>query len=736
MRRLVLALALVVLARPLTAQDLSCSGSGGPGDLQIRSLSFDGNDHFSSSQLSNAIVTTPSSWWRRVLHVPIGAAHCLDTLEVARDALRLRLLYRQHGYYHTQATPQVSPNGPSAVSVLFKIAEGPPVRIDSLTVAGLDSVPVRLRDRLMRPLDHLRGGIYDRDTLRSVIDTAVTRLLNNGYAHASDPLRDIEVDEAANRAKVRLTFLPGKVAHIGRIDIVAEANKAGQKPAIDTETVHDLLSINTGDLYRQRDLLRSQRDLYALETYNHVDVELLPDSLQPNDTSLTVRVFVAEGLMKSMRVGVGWASLDCARTQGRLTDRNFFGGAQWLELNARLSHIALCPSSVRQDTAFSNLVNYYAGATLRLPSLFGPKNIPSITVFSERTSEFRTYVRFTPIGVLGQVTRDLQPRDLRPGLPLTLGYQLEYGRTKADPAVFCQIFNRCSLADIGRLQENSSLQVLSATLVRDRTNNALDPSRGSILQVLLRSGTTSLDTAGASRFTRAEGDASFYRSLGGKTVVAARLELAGVFRGFSTRPATDFVPPEERLYAGGPNSVRGYSQNLLGPLVYIVDSTNVRDAVVAGRHVYTASDSARILQFSPTGGNTMLVGNLELRMPSPFLRDLVQLAGFVDAGLVWNRPTDHVSLSDVRLTPGVGVRVNSFVGPFRVDVAYNPYPSSLGSVYFVDRSSDALRCVSPNNPFDRGVVVPGVDCPSSFRPVNTGSFFSRLTFNFSIGQAF
>ena len=157
MRRLVLALALVVLARPLTAQDLSCSGSGGPGDLQIRSLSFDGNDHFSDSQLSNAIVTTPSSWWRRVLHIPIGAAHCLDTLEVARDALRLRLLYRQHGYYHTQATPEVSPNGPSAVAVLFKIAEGPPVLIDSLTVSGLDSLPERLRDRLTRPLDRLRG---------------------------------------------------------------------------------------------------------------------------------------------------------------------------------------------------------------------------------------------------------------------------------------------------------------------------------------------------------------------------------------------------------------------------------------------------------------------------------------------------------------------------------------------------------------------------------------------------
>ena len=345
-------------------------------------------------------------------------------------------------------------------------------------------------------------------------------------------------------------------------------------------------------------------------------------------------------------------------------------------------------------------------------------------------------MRYTPIGGVAQVTRDLQPRDLRAGLPLTLAYQLEYGRTKADPALFCQIFNRCSLSDIGRLQRNSLLQVASMTLLRDRTNNVLNPSRGSQLQFVVRSGMSTVDTAGTSRFSRVEADASIYRSLGGKTVIAGRLQLATVLQGFSTHPATDFVPPEERLYAGGPNSVRGYSQNQLGPLVYIVDSTSVRDSVFEGRHIYQAADTAIVRQFSPTGGNTLVVGNLELRTPSPVFRDLVQLAGFVDAGLVWNRPTGQVHLSDVRITPGVGVRVNSFVGPFRVDVAYNPYPASFGSVYFVDRTSDALRCVSPGNPFDRGVVEPGRDCPSTFRPRNGSSFFSRLTFNFSIGQAF
>jgi len=732
MRRLVLALALVLCSRPVLAQDLACDA----GDLEIRRVAFAGNAHFESRDLSDAIVTTPSSWLRRVLHLPIGARHCLDSLEVERDAIRIRLFYRQRGYYDTKAAPAIQPSGPGRVAVLFRITEGPPVRITSLLVTGLDSITPRLRQVVLRQLDAFRGAVYDKIRLQATIDSVVTRLLNNGYAHAADPLRDISVDNATHRADVKLTFLPGPSARIGRIEVVVQPNDSGRALAIDTTTVRNLLSFHAGELYRQRDLLRSQRDLYGLETYRRVDIGLLPDSEQSNDTSLTVRVFLAEAKMKSMRVGIGWATLDCARTEARFTDRSFLGGARRLDVSGRLAHVALCPGNVRADTAFSNLLNYYASATLRLPSLFGPRNIPSLTLFSERTSEYRTYVRYTPIGGVAQITRDLSPRDLRPGLPLTLAYQIEYGRTKADPAVFCQIFNRCSLADIDRLQRNSNLRVISATLTRDRTNNVLDPSRGSRMQLILRTGTTSVDTGAATRFTHVGTEAALYRPFGDRYVIAGRLQLGTVLEGFSTKGATHFVPPQERLYAGGPNTVRGFSQNLLGPVVYIVDSTSVRDTVVDGRHVYEALDTARIRQFSPTGGNTLVVGNLELRAPAPIFSNVLQLATFVDAGLVWNRPQASVGLSDVRVTPGVGIRVNSPVGPFRVDVAYNGYPASLGAVYFVDPKNDRLRCVSPDNPFDRGEVVAGAECPSSFRPAERTSFFSRLTFNFSIGQAF
>jgi outer membrane protein insertion porin family/translocation and assembly module TamA len=220
-------------------------------------------------------------------------------------------------------------------------------------------------------------------------------------------------------------------------------------------------------------------------------------------------------------------------------------------------------------------------------------------------------------------------------------------------------------------------------------------------------------------------------------VLAARLQLGTVFQGWSFKGATNFVPPQERLYAGGPNSVRGYNQNVLGPVVYIVDSSAVKTTTVDGRVLAEAVDTARVRQYSPTGGNTLVVGNLEWRTRSPVLGDVIQLATFVDAGLVWNRPAEAVHLNDVRVTPGVGVRVNSPVGPLRIDVAYNRYALPAGAVYVLDRNTKVLRCVSPGNAFDNGLIPPGGECPAdTFRPRQSSSFFSRLTFNFSIGQAF
>ena len=742
MRRVFLAALLLLLpvAFPgvLLAQDIACD----PGDLEVRAVTFNGNQHFESAELASVIVTSASSFARRHLHLPIGARRCLDTLELSRDAVRVRLYYRLRGYYKTAVKTAVQPAGTGAVEVAFGITEGPPVIIDSLSVTGLDSVTDR--DRLLRELDHFRHNhIFTKIELQAVLDTVREELHDSGYPYAAAPLASSEVDPASDRAQLGYQFfeqfrgqpspIPRRIAHIGRIEF--EVAPGGDSAKIDTSTVRRLLSFKVGDVFRSKDLVRSERDLYQLETYSHVDVALAPDSVQPNDSLLTVLVRLNETKMTSLGVGAGWATLDCIRTQARLANRDFLGGARRLELNGRLSHLALCPQNVRDDS-ISNRLNYYTSGTIRLRGLIGPRTLPSVTIFSERTSEYRAYVRETIIGGAAEVSRDLQPRDLRPGLPLTLSYRVEYGRTTASPAVFCQLFNRCALADIERLQQNGSLHVFGASLLRDRTDLLLDPSNGNQLHLELRSGTTSLDTANGTRFSRVLAEGSVYKTLGSSTF-AARLQLAAVLDGLTAHGATAYVPPEERLYAGGPNSVRGYNQNLLGPVVYIVDSYVTSDTTIGGNpaQLFRASDTSRVRQYSPTGGNTLIVASAEWRLRLPSLGGRVQLATFVDAGQVWNRPQQTFSISDLRVTPGVGVRVRSPIGPLRVDVAYNGYASTTGSAYFVG-SDNVLRCVSPDNTLSSGIVTSGETCEPTYKPPAGSSVLSKLTFNFSIGQAF
>ncbi len=744
-RRALIAGALLAAPGLAAAQNLSCDY----GDLEVQKVAFAGEHRFSSSELADAIVTTPSSWLRRTLGVPLGPKRCLDTLEVQRDALRLRVYYRLRGYYNATVRDSIIAVSTQAVTVRFVIGEGPPTIVDSVSVQGLDAVPYGATIRLS--FERFRGGVFSRVALQAAIDSAIIHLLDRGYPYVERPLTNFNVDSTAHRASIELTFiqlfggasgpLPANPARVMAIDVASTPGTDSGR--VTPATVRKLLWFQPGKVYSQKDVLASQRELYELELARHVDIDLLPDSAQPSDTALRITVRYTEAKERGLRFGGGWATLDCLRAQMRYSDRDLLGGAERFDLNFRVSHLALCPGYVRDDP-LSQGINYYASGTLRLPTLFGPRNQPSVTLFSERTSEYHAYLRITPIGGVLAFNRDLAPRGFRPGLPLALTARVEYGSTQAEPAVFCQLFNLCSPSDIAQLQQNNLLVVLGASLAHDNTNSLLNASRGTQQRLDLRYGTSQQDTGSASHWTRLLGEAGIYHSFG-SSVIAARLQIAGLFEPWTLfQPATQFVPPEERLYAGGPNSVRGFGQNLLGPLVYIMDSLHIDSSqVVAGNTIYQVTSASTVQQFSATGGNTQIVATVEWRITMPKPADVMQVAMFVDAGFVWNRGavmdssghTETVNASDIKVTPGLGLRYLSAVGPIRVDFAYNPYGTGLGAAYY-SGSDQVLRCVSPGNTFDRGIPSGGQSCPTDYKPAASRGFFQRLTFNFSIGQAF
>jgi outer membrane protein assembly factor BamA len=158
--------------------------------------------------------------------------------------------------------------------------------------------------------------------------------------------------------------------------------------------------------------------------------------------------------------------------------------------------------------------------------------------------------------------------------------------------------------------------------------------------------------------------------------------------GISSLDVPTFIPVEHRFYGGGPNDVRGYSFNQLGPVVYVVDSANVPPEGI------TAVDQDNVLAYA-TGGNSLAVGNVELRVPSPFLGSLLRFALFADVGSVWQRGTTAPTPLAFRITPGVGVRLQTPVGPFRLDVAYNPYRLQSGVLYENRPNGDLIEVQDP-----------------------------------------
>lgn len=736
---LILVMALAAPAMRVGAQDLSCEAD----DLEVHGVSFQGNRAFRDAELANAVATTPSSFARRH-RIPLlrGTRRCLNALELQRDVFRLRFFYRQRGYYSTRVDTVVSKLRAGVVAVQFRVVEGAPVLIDTMVITGLDTLGNG--ERLGSFLRPLQGRVFDKTRVQTAIDSIVERLHDNGYASAQALFGFDVPDTARNLASVQVDFVPGRVARIGEIRIVSESARRGEPVSIPDKTILDLFSFEKGDIFREREFFRSQRDLYQLDAYRHVEIQLAPDSLQPpGDSLLIVNASLAEREMRSVRTGVGWATLDCFRTQVRYTDRDFLGGARRLELNGRLTKIgvgapldgagAFCRPSVRSDP-FSEKLNYYAGVTLREPTLFGLRNVPTFTLFSERRSEFRAYQRTIPFGGIASVRRELRPR-----APLNLSYQIEYGRTDAEPAVFCSVFNVCSLDDVATLTRSNRLAVLSAAIARDRTDNPFDPGRGDQIRLELRHASVAVGSDPSLQFNKWLGDASYYRRLAG-TVLAARLQVGGVLALGSLRGADKFVPPQERLYGGGANSVRGYNQNELGPVVYIVDRFDT--LVTSGDTTFQANPAdVRPRRASPSGGNSLVVANFEWRIRSPVLPELIQWVFFVDAGQVYNRASETVNFGQFKVTPGAGLRVASPVGPLRLDVAYNGYPSRAGAAYFVQPASTTnspadsrtLLCVSPGNDLAKGI---GGNCPETFSPPRRTSFFSRLTLHVSIGQAF
>jgi outer membrane protein assembly factor BamA len=720
-------------AAEASAQDRGCTTRR----PRVEGLRIRGNESISSADLRSIIYTERAGRLRRWFGWNVGPTACLDSLELARDTRRIAAWYAMRGYPGTSAIAGTVPTGARTVEVRFRVTEAPPVLIDTIRLTG---IPARLVDQ-PRLLGSLRNKPLDDSLLVAVLDSVQQILRAEGYARARAPAREVTVDSAARRARVTLVFRPGALVRVGAITVENTSNDDGPAALSDND-IRRLLRFKPGDVYSSRAVGSSQSLLYSYDLYRTVAIDTVPNGV--GGDTIPVRVRLVEGRHQALRVGAGWGTIDCFRTRTRFVEQNFLRRAHRLQLDLRLSKLGVgapadgfpgaCAPAVRADT-FSQRLNYYVGANLALRGVIGDNWHPQATLYSERRTEFQSYVRETNIGGLASFDRPIVPR-----VNTTFTYRFDAGRTTSDAAVSCAVFGLCRFNDRFLLNSPSVTHAAGVTWSRSAPALGTFAVNDGRWAVETRLGTVNVG-APATRvnFSRTQLEYAIYRPLTRTLIGAAR--VSGGYIGTGNNRG-ELIPPQERFYSGGQNTVRGYNQGQLGPSVYIVRAPT--DTVVVNGEPVGIADAARGFdRVAPAGGTASALINLELRSRIGWPTDLLRWVIFLDAGRVWNSSGNY-AVTGLRATPGVGVRLITPLGPFRVDVGYNPHQWEAGPAFYLQRAGNGLLgraiCVSPGStePLDDGAAdaLGPVGCPTSFRPQRASGIFPRLVFHFSIGEAF
>jgi translocation and assembly module TamA len=477
-----------------------------------------------------------------------------------------------------------------------------------------------------------------------------TALEDEGYAFAQvDP--PVAHEDPPNRVlDVSFHVVTGAQVNIGEVRI------RGLKKMKES-FVRQRLLVHTGERYGASKVERARKDLLALGVFTSVTVDLGKAANAAGEVPITFRV--RERLLHAVSLSAAY-STDLGGSSGvTWTDRNMSGKADSLTLGASVLNLGGTASTgVGYDLTAKYLLPEFGHRDQSLQLAVQAIN-QSLQAYDQKAITFgATLTRklsniwTVNLGVTAEVesigqegyfqqpcpTAATCPKPTSPPpLPFPPNLILQPGPT-CTPAGDCsyEVFT----TDPNRLISHYTLLALPFTLILNTTglDSPLEDATHGIRASFNESPTLSLGTKNA-KFFITQGNISYYFDLHrlglnsdpGRSIMAFHA-LAGLAQGAGQYS----LPPDQRFYAGGSGTVRGYRYQSVGPQF---DDGN------------------------PIGGTAINAGQAEYR------QRIGQSLGFVvflDAGQVSQtvNPLD----STLRFGAGAGVRYYTPIGPIRLDI--------------------------------------------------------------------
>jgi outer membrane protein assembly factor BamA len=628
---------------------------------EIVSLRFEGNETFGDGELEELISTRESPGFFGRLMNSISenlgrARQFYDPLVLQDDIGILRQFYADNGFSSVSVDTTLSfSQEDTDVEILVRITEGFRSKIDRITYAGLSRVAPAVKTGIAEDPLIRKGDPFQKTLIEEEIRRVRELLLNEGYAKNMF-LRD---SSAARRLlstgnyDVILRFVPGIRYRFGEISVTQDSS-AGHN--VSQEVFLKQLDYVPGDYFSEAKRRSSERNLNRLGIFTQASIAVAvpPDSVSTGTVKSLIDVRIADKHELSPELTI--SDEDKAFNIGTglvYVQRNFLGGARTFTagLRFRTQTIPAFPDYFAVNTdAVSNLDLSFE---IQQPYIFTNKVKGSWTfsLILDKQKLYRQEILKNTFRIsdrLGRYTDGfldwtLQKVRLQRNTSITLDL--------ANPEIKEQYDALLALEK--DVQFNS---ILSFTMQRDLTNDIFSPSAGFIHAITLEeSGLLPLAIGTPKReFTQ------FYRGIVlGRwffDLSKDRFSIIGVKLkggleqkyGESASDTSRVIPQTHRFFAGGGGSVRGWPS---------------RGLIASG--------------IPELGGNLSLEGTIELR--TNLFRGLRQdildhlwVVAFVDAGNVWPELGDY-HVRNLAIASGIGLRYDTFFGPFRVDFGFRVY---------------------------------------------------------------
>jgi outer membrane protein assembly complex protein YaeT len=626
---------------------------------EVGQLRFEGNETLKDDQLLNVMNTRETPWvvWKWIYHIfdkeILGGQkpNYFDPIIFSTDFHQVKRFYQDNGFVHSQIDTSISVRSEKEMVFLtFSIKEGRRSLIDTIVYQGFENMSPEVMSELTINKQIEVGQPYIQNKVEDESRRIIKVFANNGYVNVKLVTVDARHYSSTDNFTLVFVFNPGRRYTFAAISVDQDTSSPQR---IDSTIVLQHLDFKEGEYYGEQKKIESERNLNRLGVFEATKIEnALPDT-SSDITSIPVRVFVRTRPFQELTPEIGVNDENTAFNillGVGYNHRNFFGGARNFSTRIRLNF---------EPTQFRSLFNI---ASLRDSSLV------SRAEFTMQVIQPYFLNNKTSFSAAFSAMLDKQTTYYNPSLSFRFG-------TQSQTATYTKLFIDWNLQlsaprqvatlrdtinpELGFIKQFNSF--VTITLQRDKRNDIFYPSAGFFQSISIEEGGIFPRTFGGilgvdlpySQYVKLYLDEQWYLDPGKKRdLIWAMRAQTGAALLYGHSPLPD-IPLSQRFYSGGSGDVRGWRARTLG----------------------TMPDSLRNL-----GGDAMLEGTIEARWNlldgagSFLFLDLekISVVFFYDFGNLWTSP-QKMSLSEIAMAFGFGLRYNTIVGPIRIDFGMKLY---------------------------------------------------------------